>query len=102
MPEYDTEKVVACMFDPVASEVLSKLETGPKSLSQLAIDSGVTQGQVLEKLSYLVQYGFVIVSGAGSEAILSADAEKLSSTVDGSSSFDGAVDSITTMDSYLN
>ncbi len=100
--EYDAEKIVACMFDPVTSEIMAMLEHGPRALSQLAEDSGVSSDAVLEQLSYLVQHGFVIKTVEGSAVMISADAEKLASAIEGSGSFDGAVDGLETMDSYLN
>jgi len=100
MEEYDAEKIVACMFDPVASGILARLEDGPKALSQLAAESKMSEEQILASMSYLIEHKFVIRRDGGTT--LAADGDKLASIVEGSESFDGAVDSITTMDSYLN
>ncbi len=100
MEEYDAEKVVACMFDPSTSGILARLEDGPKALSLLAAESGMSEGQILESMSYLLEHKFVALQDGGKT--LAADGDKLASIVEGSESFDGAVDSLTTMDSYLN
>jgi hypothetical protein len=102
MSGYDAAKVVECMFDPVTSEVLAKLEDGPKDLSKLAGESGLTADEVLGRLSYLVEHGFVTSRAEGGAVMVAANGDKLASAVEGSDSFDGAVDSITTLDSYLN
>ncbi len=33
---YDNEKIIECMFDPVTSEILSELENGEKNSNYLA------------------------------------------------------------------
>lgn len=100
--EYDSERVISCMFEPVTADIIARLEDGPQELGNLAAESGMSQEKVLEQLSYLIQHGFILRSGDGPHIMLSADGEKLASAVEGSGSFDGAVSGLETMDGYLN
>lgn len=99
---YDHEKIISCMFDPVTSGIIAGLEGGPRELSDLAGEAGMAQEDVLERLSYLMRHGFVARSDEGGRTVITADGEKLAAAVEGSDSFDGAVDGLATMDSYLN
>lgn len=99
---FDREKVVECMFDPVTSSILAALEDGRKECSQLAEGAGIAEDEVLGRLSYLIEHGFVLRDGAGGGCILEADTEKLDSIVEGDGNFEGAISGLEKMDSYLN
>ena len=53
------EKIVECMFDPTTSLILAELEDGQKECSFLAEQSSVSESEVLERLSYLIEHGFI-------------------------------------------
>ena len=57
---YDRDKVVECMFDPVTSSLISELEDGPKDSKFLSEKSSITENELEERLSYLIEHGFII------------------------------------------
>ena len=57
---FDREKVVDCMFDPVTSSILAELEDGEKTCSFLAEQVSISESEVLERLSYLIEHEFII------------------------------------------
>ena len=101
MTDFDREKVVDCMFDPVTSSILAELEDGEKTCSFLAEKASISESEVLERLSYLIEHEFIIKNTDG-ETTLSANSEKLTSIVESSENFDQTISSLEKMDSYLN
>ena len=100
---YDRDKIIDCMFDPVTSLMLASLEDGKKTCSFLAQQSNITEKNVLECFSYLIEHGFVLKeSELNGDYTLSANFDKLSSIVENSDNFDAAIDGLEKMDSYLN
>ncbi|RNJ75809.1 MAG: hypothetical protein EB829_04875 [Nitrosopumilus sp. H8] len=97
---FDRDKLVDCMFDPVTSQLLAELEDGPKECSHLAQKESIPESEVLERLSYLIEHGFVTRSG--DRDTLAADPDKLDSVVADGANFDAAVSGLEKMDSYLN
>ena len=57
--DFDREKIIDCMFDPVTSSLLAELETSEKSCSYLAKTCSISENEVFEKLSYLLEHGFI-------------------------------------------
>ncbi len=98
----DREKIVDCMFDPVTSSLLAELEDGEKECSFLAQQSSIPESEVLERLSYLIEHGFISKNSDDGKCILAANFEKLSSIVENNENFDAAIDGLEKMDSYLN
>ena len=99
---FDREKVVDCMFDPITSSILSELEDGPKQCSFLAKQFSISESEVLDRLSYLIKFDFVLNSSENDQCLISANLEKLSSIVEEGGNFDEAIDGLEKMDSYLN
>ena len=99
---YDREKVVDCMFDPVTSSILAELEDGEKECSFLSQQSSISESEVLERLSYLIEHGFISKNSNDGKCILSANSDKLTSIIENSDNFDAAVSGLEKMDSYLN
>ncbi|MCV0410326.1 hypothetical protein [Nitrosopumilus sp.] len=99
---FDKEKVVDCMFDPVTSSILAELEDGEKECSFLAKQSSISENDVLERLSYLIEHRFILKNSDGENCILLANAEKLNSIVENSDNFDATISGLEKMDSYLN
>ena len=98
---FDREKVVDCMFDPVTSLILAELEDGEKTCSFLAEQASISESEVLERLSYLIEHEFILKNTDG-ETTLSANSEKLTSIVESSENFDQTISGLEKMDSYLN
>lgn len=99
---FDKDKILECMFDPIISEILAELENGSKESSYLAQKSGITEEEVKNQLSYLLEHGFVEEKNENEKIIFSANGDKLAEIIEHDENFDTAVDSLTKMDSYLN
>lgn len=99
---YDKHKIVDIMFDPITSQIIAELENEGKDLSYLAQIQSISESEVLERLSYLMNHGFVFKKIEDGKARLYADGKKLSSVIENSESFDGPIDGLTKIDSYLN
>jgi DNA-binding IclR family transcriptional regulator len=99
---FDREKVVDCMFDPVTSSILAELESGEKECSFLAEKCSISESDVFERLSYLVDHGFIFKNSNNGKFVFSANTEKLTQIVENSDTFNATIEGLEKMDSYLN
>ena len=99
---FDREKVVDCMFDPVTSSILAELENGEKECSFLAEKISISESEVSERLSYLIDHGFIFKNSNNGKSIFSANTEKLTQIVENSDTFNATIEGLEKMDSYLN
>jgi DNA-binding HxlR family transcriptional regulator len=99
---FDREKVIDCMFDPITSEILAELEDGKKECSILAQQFSMSESDLLERLDYLIECEFLSKTLENNKCSLSANTEKLGSLLEDSDAFDGAINGLEKMDSYLN
>lgn len=99
---FDREKIVDCMFDPITSSILAELEDGEKECSFLAQQSSISELQVLERLSYLIEHGFIYKNSNDGKCSLVANSDKLTSIVENSDNFDATINELEKIDSYLN
>ena len=99
---FDREKVIDCMFDPITSEILAELEDGEKKCSILAQQFSMSESDLLERLDYLIECEFLIKTDENDQCFISANTEKLVSLLEDNDAFDGAINGLEKMDSYLN
>jgi len=99
---FDREKIIDCMFDPVTSEILAELEDEKKECSVLALKFSMSELDVLEKLDYLIECEFLFKTIESGKCFISANVEKLGSLLEDSDAFEGAINGLEKMDSYLN
>ncbi|MBL7015836.1 MAG: hypothetical protein ISR81_00565 [Nitrosopumilus sp.] len=99
---FDREKIVECMFDPTTSSILAELEDGEKECSFLAEQSSVSESEVLKRLSYLIEHGFISKNSDNGKCVLAANSEKLTSIIENGDNFDATISGLEKMDSYLN
>src|SRR3989344_3081639 len=99
---FDREKVVDCMFDPVTSSILAELEDGEKECSFLAEKTSISESEVSERLSYLLDHGFIFKNSNNGKSIFSANTKKLTQIVENSDTFNATIEGLEKMDSYLN
>ncbi len=90
------------MFDPTTSEILAELENEGKESTHLAQILKISEEEVRERLSYLLEHKFVLEKKENEKIIYSADANKLAEVMEKEGNFDSAVDGLATMNSYLN
>ena len=99
---FDREKVFDCMFDPVTSTILAELEDGEKDGLFLAKKSAIPETEVLERLSYLIEHGFVHKNSDDEKLTFSANNEKLTQVIEHSDTFSATINGLEKMDTYLN
>jgi hypothetical protein len=99
---FDREKVVDCMFDPITSSILAELEDGEKECSFLAEKSSISESEVFERLSYLLDHGFIFKNSNNGKSIFSANTKKLTQIIENSDTFNATIEGLEKMDSYLN
>jgi len=99
---FEHEKVVDCMFDPITSSILAELEDGEKECSFLAQQTSVSESEVLERLSYLIEHEFISKKTDDGNCLLAANIEKLNSIVENNDNFNATISGLEKMDSYLN
>ena len=99
---FDREKVIDSMFDPITSEILAELEDGKKGCSVLCQQFSMSESDLLERLAYLIECEFLIKIVENDQCSISANTEKLGSLLEDSDAFDGAINGLEKMDSYLN
>ena len=90
------------MFDPITSEILAELEDGKKECSILGDQFSMSESDLLKRLDYLIECGFLSKTLENDKCSLSANTEKLGSLLEDSDAFDGAINGLEKMDSYLN
>ena len=99
---FDRNKIIESMFDPITSGILAELEDGGKELSYLAQKAEISEDEVKERLSYFIEYDFINTNTDNEKITFSANNQKLAELIENNENFDGAVDGLTKMDSYLN
>jgi len=65
-------------------------------------NQSISESEVLERLSYLIEHGFISKNTDNGICSLSANSDKLGSIIENSDNFDAAIDGLEKMDSYLN
>jgi hypothetical protein len=99
---YDKEKILECMFNPDTSEILAELENDGKELGFLIDKFKISENQIRQRLSYLIEHDFVKEEKNNDKIIFFADAKKLDELIEQDKNFDNVVNGLTEMDSYLN
>ena len=99
---YDREKILDCMFDPITSLILAELEDGEKKSSHLAEKSSVSESEVFQRLSYLIDCGFISEKKIEGESTFVANETKLAEIVENGDNFGAAIEGLEKMDSFLN
>ena len=99
---YDKEKILECMFNPEISEILAELENGGKDSAYLSDKFQISENEIHERLSYLIEHNFVYEEKTDDTIIFTADGEKLTKLVEEDKNFEDVEDGLTKMDSYLN
>ena len=100
--QYNREKVLDCMFDPITSMILAELEGGEKSSLHLSKISSISESEVQTRLSYLIEYGFIHKKTVDNQLIFSANESKLTEIIEDGENFGAAIEGLEKMDSFLN
>src|SRR5438309_4269761 len=99
---YNVRKMIEILMDPDVSIILSELEEGGKESSYLAEKLQISDTEIKERLSYVIQQGFVKINQDENKTVFTADNEKLNKIMETNENFSGVVDGLTELDQYLN
>ena len=99
---YDRQKMIEILVDPNVSIILSELENGDKESSYLEEKLQISNTEIKERLSYVIQHGFVRINQDENKTIFTVDKEKLNKIMEMDENFSGVVDGLTEIDQYLN
>ena len=98
----ESEKILESLFEPDNAEILLELKEGPKSLSALTEKIAISEGDLDEKLSYLLEKGFIKKEANNDNIFYSLDAEKLTRVLENDDNFKNIEDGLAKLDSFLN
>ena len=96
------EKNLESLFEPDNAEILLELKNGPKPLSVLTKKIANSEADLDEKLSYLIEKGFVKKEENNDDIFYSLDAEKLAKVLENDDNFKNIDDGLAKLDSFLN
>jgi len=99
---YDDAKAFDLLFEPNNAEVLTRLKDGPKTLSYLSKILENSEEKLDEKLSYLIEKGFINKIEKDGKVYYSANFEKLSKIMESKDNFKNIDNGLAELDSYLN
>jgi len=98
----ESEKIFELLFEPDNAEILVELKDGPKSLSVLTKKITVSKEELDEKLSFLIEKGFINKNKKDSEIFYSLDVDRLSEILENDDNFKNIDDGLAKLDSFLN
>ena len=98
----ESEKILESLFEPDNAEILLELKNGPKSLSILTEKVAISEGDLDEKLFYLMEKDFIKKEENNGEIYYSLDAEKLAKVLENDNNFKNIDDGLAKLDSFLN
>jgi len=98
----ESEKILESLFEPENAEILLELKSGPKPLSILTEKITISEVELDEKLSYLMENGFVKKEENNDDILYSLDVEKLAKVLENDDNFKNIDDGLAKLDSFLN
>ena len=98
----ESEKILESLFEPDNAEILLELKDGPKPLSVLTEKITISEVELDEKLSCLMENGFVKKEESDDGIFYSLDAEKLAKALENDDNFKNIDDGLAKLDSFLN
>lgn len=102
MGDFDKRKMLEVLVDPNVSVILAELEGGEKTLARLSGDLHLPESEIRERLSYVIEHGYVVARQDGSETLLGVDNDKLNKIMEADENFDNVIDGLTELDQFLN
>ena len=98
----ESEKILELLFEPDNAEILVELKDGPKTISVLTKKITVSKEELDEKLSFLIEKGFLSKNEKGNEIFYSLDVDRLSEVLENDDNFKNIDDGLAKLDSFLN
>ena len=98
----DKQKMLETLMNPDVSAIIAELEDGEKEMTYIAQKLQLSNSEIMDKLSYVIDHGFVIVIKDGTKTTFSVDKNKLDDIMTSDENFKGVVNGLTELDQYLN
>ena len=98
----ESEKILELLFEPDNAEILVELKDGSKPLSVITKKIAISKDELDEKLSFLIEKGFLTKNEKDNEIFYSLDVEKLSEVLENDDNFKNIDDGLAKLDSFLN
>ena len=98
----DNDKTLEALFEPQNAEILTNLEDGSKTPSELAETLGIKEEKLDEQITYLKEMKFVIKTDKDGSVYYSVDKNKLSEVLENDDNFKNIDDGLAKLDSFLN
>ena len=98
----DKQKMMETLVDPDVSSILAELEGGEKDSTYLESKLHLSADQIKDRLSYVIENKFVIVTQNNGKEIFNVDFAKLNMIMENDDNFKNVVDGLTELDQFLN
>lgn len=98
----EKQELLDCIFDMDNADIIGPLEDGPQELSHISDLCNLKPDEVLARIAPLVNAGILAVTTRPDSTSISADKHKLAELVESDGNFEGAIDGLAKLDSYLN
>lgn len=98
----DKQKMMEILVDPDVSSILAELEGGEKDSTYLESKLHLSVNQIKERLSYVIENRFVIVTQNNGKEIFNVDLVKLNKIMENDDNFKNVIDGLTELDQFLN
>lgn len=98
---FDREKIIEYLFDPTVSSILTELESGSKDSDYLSKILEISDDEIKNQLSYLIENGFITMS-PDNPIVYTVNAQKLAEVMEHDENYESAVDGLTKLDGFLN
>ncbi len=102
MSDFDKRKMLEILIDPNISGILAELENGEKNVNYLTEKLQISENEIKNRLSYIIEHGFVFVKNDMNKITFSVDNDKLNKIMESDENFGGIVDGLTELDQFLN
>ena len=100
--KFEKRKMIETLVDPTVSVILAELENDEKDSAYLTEKLGITLDEIKERLSYVIDYGFVTMKQNDDKTVFRANMDKLNRIMESDENFTNVVDGLTELDQYLN
>ncbi len=98
----DDNKILESIFEPDNAEILTQLESGQKTYSELTKNLGITKEKIDQSISYLQENGFINKIEKDGQVWYSVEADKLSKVLENNNNFKNVDNGLAKLDSFLN
>lgn len=99
---FEKRKMIETLIDPNVSVIIAELENGEKDSIYLTKKLRLSLDEIKERLSYVIEHGFVMMNQNYDKTLFRADMDKLNKIMESDENFTDVVDGLTELDQYLN